>query len=129
MQVRRYHIDTAELVTLDDANSAWQGTDIADLEGKFVRLKPAAETTDSSIRAMKKAVLDAGALAARVMPKPPSDKLQLSAGAQLVEQIAAGSDTIPSVRELMAQLVAASTSRYKSDLETLLGRLADEEGL
>jgi len=124
MKVKRKDLDTAPLVTVDE-----HADDLGQYAGAFVRIRPSAVATDSQLRKLKKGLLDAGAKAVRLMPKPPADQLQLSAGAQLVEQMTAGNDATPPVRELMAQLVAASTSRHKAQLGALLVRLADEEGL
>lgn len=123
MKVERKPISSAGLVTVDESAKPGQWC-----AGVFVRIKPTAAATDEQLKALKKGLQAAGATAVRIMPRPPSDKLQLSKGAQAVSDLMVN-DAVPQVRDLMASLVAASTSKRKAELTALLERLADEEGL
>lgn len=125
MKVLRLPVDSSVLVTVDEVEAA---NLVHNPSGLFVRLKPTAAATDEQVKALKKALLDGGAAAVRVMPKPPSDKLQLSQAAALV-QSAMVQDAVPPVRDLVAMLVDSSTSKDKAALKQLLNDLADQEGL
>lgn len=125
MKVLRLPVDSSVLVTVDEVEAA---NLVRNPSGLFVRLKPTATATDEQVKTLKKALLDGGAVAVRVMPKPPSDKLQLSQSAALV-QSAMVQDAVPPVRDLVAMLVDSSTSKDKVALKQLLNDLADQEGL
>ena len=124
MRITRVDLETARLVTIDE-----HASNLEQYAGAFVRIRPTASATDAAIKGLKKALLEAGAVAVRTMPRPPGDALQLSGPAELMEQIMNETDTAPPVREMLAKLVEQSTSKHKERLGELLTRLADEEGL
>lgn len=122
MKLQRRPLQSAPLVTVDE------NADPGLYAGHFVRVRPSSNTEDKALRELKRMLLKVGALAVRVMPKPPSDQLQLGSSAQVVEGMMQD-DAVPPVRELMEMLVQTSTSQHKDELSDLLSRLADEEGL
>jgi len=124
MKVERLPLSSAQLVTVDE-----QVTRYGQFAGCFVRLRPTSAASDVDIKRLKNGLLKAGALAVRVVPRPPGGAVQLSGRAQLVQNLAGAGDAIPPVRELMRALVDASSSDNKSELNELLVRLADKEGL
>jgi hypothetical protein len=96
---------------------------------QFVRVLPTANATDEQLKTLKKELERAGAQAVRMMPRPHGNNVQLGGAAQTVKLLMGPGDAIPPVRELVSSLVASSTSNRKAELEELLMKIADEEGL
>jgi hypothetical protein len=96
---------------------------------QFVRVSPTVNASDDQLKVLKRDLEEAGASAVRLMPRPRGDTVQLGGAAQTVKLLMGPGDAIPPVRELVSSLIASSTSSRKAELEELLMKLADEEGL
>jgi len=121
--VSRKPISCSKLATVDE------NIDPTMFTGQFVRVMPTAISTDEQLKTLKKDLERAGAQAVRMMPRPHGNNVQLGGAAQTVKLLMGPGDSIPPVRELVSSLVATSTSARKVELEELLMKLADEEGL
>ena len=124
MQLKRIPIKSSKLATVNQ-----HAVNLEQYSGCFVRLRPTAEATDEEIKTLKGKLIEAGAIAVRTVPRPPGDKLQLSDRALIVQDLVVGDETVPEIRELMSAMVEKSTSKHKSEVNKLLGLLADEVGL
>lgn len=122
--VYRKPIVSSKLVTIDETVQAFD-----QFKGQFVRVNPTSQASDERLAMVKRELKTAGAVAVRMMPKPPSDHVRLGGAAELVVSIMGAKDEIPPVRELIVAMVGRSTSANKPGLEALLLGLADEEGL
>lgn len=124
MKVERHPFDSTELVTIGEDEKNYKQHN-----RRLVRLRPSNTASDEQVKRVKRRLLRAGALAVKVMPRPPGDAMQLSRRAQLVQALAGDSDAIPPLRDLVFVLVDKSTSTRKDKLKQLLGEAADDEGL
>jgi len=123
IKVNRKPVTCSKLATVNENIDPMMYT------GQFVRVLPTINATDEGLKTLKKELERAGTLAVRILPRPHGNKVQLGCAAQTVELLMGPDDSIPPVRELISSLVASSTSSRKVDLEELLMKLADEEGL
>ena len=122
-KVTRKGVFSSKLATVDEHIDPMMFT------GQFVRVLPTTKATDTQLKTLKSDLERAGVAAVRMMPRPQGDKVQLGGAAQAVKLLMGPDDSIPPVRELVSSLVASSTSSRKAELEELLMKLADEEGL
>lgn len=126
-ETRRIPIDSAaRLFTVNqDGRRLPQGKRLTkrDAAGSFVRVLPEAEATDLELEGLTERLKEQGAAAVRVMPRAAADALQLGAesSAKVLE--------LEPPRELLARLVAESSSEHKEELAALIEELADREGL
>jgi hypothetical protein len=126
MKLTRRVVDTAQLATVDETVAK-----PAKYRGQFVRVRPTANATDADVAAVKARLVEAGAAAVRVLPRPPKAKAQLGDVADKVERLKRrAGGALPPTRELVASLVEQSTAiQHKDDVRELLEELADEVGL
>lgn len=123
IKVIRQSFKTSKLATVDEH------VDPTVFTGQFVRVLPTSSATDVQLKTFKSELERAGVAAVRMMPRPQGNKVQLGGAAQTVKLLMGPDDSIPPVRELVSSLVMSSTSARKAELEELLMKLADEEGL
>lgn len=123
IKVIRKVIPSSKLATVDEHVDPMMFT------GQFVRVLPTSSATDAQLKTFKGELERAGVAAVRMMPRPQGNKVQLGGAAQTVKLLMGPDDSIPPVRELVSSLVTSSTSARKAELEELIMKLADEEGL
>lgn len=63
--VSRMQVSSRKVVTLD----GWEGTAALNVVGAIVRVNPPATSTDEQVADVKKRLIDAGAVAVKVMPR------------------------------------------------------------
>jgi hypothetical protein len=123
VKVIRKPIECSKLATVDE------NIDPTMYASHFVRVLPTVNASDEQLKELKRELEQAGASAVRLMPRPRGNSVQLGGAAQTVKLLMGPGDAIPPVRELVSSLVASSVSNRKAELEELLMKLADEEGL
>lgn len=123
IKVIRKVITSSKLATVDEHVDPMMFT------GQFVRVLPTSGATDAQLKTFKSELERAGVAAVRMMPRPQGNKVQLGGAARTVKLLMGPDDAVPPIRELISSLVNSSTSTRKAELEELLMKLADEEGL
>lgn len=90
-----------------------------ELRGGFVRVQPPATASDEAVEAVRRRLLEAGAAGVRVLPR-----LRAAAAPVPAEALA-----VPSVREVVLELVAEVPSRDRDKLRGIVEGVMAEAGI
>ena len=121
-------LETRQLITIGTNDPLWnlsgdvhdKAFDSKNVEGAIVRLRPPAQVTTEQIRALRKKLLRAGAVAVKDEPRAPGEAVVVHGEAPPEDK---------SIRETIETMVAEANSSNRQALSGLLQELMDIAGV